>query len=269
MQDAQNARRLWSTLSLILVLSLLMANAAMAQCNTTVKAHPPCNPLARQFSNRPPLQFETDLDRKEGPRFILTNVYSSPLTAYVVQFPKSEEKSVHVSGPMIQDALTREGMISPVPRGLSLIGGVGHIVGGPIPQPSLVAAVWEDGSTYGPADVIEKVLAIRRAVLDAHNEAIELLESGLAQHWNQYQYGTAANDKLHALKPMSQQSVMAGLVYSTITPNFGSEEVGIDRQQLERRVKSIMERVVKERDALQSGLCVAKPKAASQPPPMR
>jgi hypothetical protein len=258
MQDKyQHARRLSFTTLLIFVLSLSVANTAKAQCNTTVKAHSPCNPLARQFSNRPPLDFETELDRKAGPRFILTNVYSSPLTAYVVQFPKSEEKSAHVSGLMIQDALTREGMLSPVPRGLSLIGGVGHIVGGPIPQPSLVAAVWEDGSTYGPADVIEKVLAIRRAVLDAHNEAIKLLESGLAQHWNQYQYGTAANEKLHALKPMGQQSVMAGLVYSTISPNFGSEEVGIDRQQLERRVKSILERIVKERDALESGLCVA------------
>lgn len=90
------------------------------------------------------------------------------------------------------DALTRVGLPAPIPRGLSFVTGVPHLVGESVPDPVLAAAIWEDGSTYGPEDLLARISSNRSALADSYDRAIAMLQTGLDKNWTAAEYSAAA-----------------------------------------------------------------------------
>jgi hypothetical protein len=130
-------------IALILAACLLVVSEPWSQAGPCEAPKPGFrHVLSMHFENRDtaPLHFEVELDRKNGPRTILTNLHSAPLTAYVEQImPVPSQQPQHIgAGFRVVDALLRSGLLSPVPRGLSVIGSVEHIIGEPYPQVTLV-----------------------------------------------------------------------------------------------------------------------------------
>jgi hypothetical protein len=84
----------------------------------------------------------------------------------------------------VVDALIRNGeLLSPIPENLSTMHYVSHNLGREDAQPSVAALVWEDGLTYGPQELIQKVIARRRLSSLYHQHAIDLLQTGLKEGW--------------------------------------------------------------------------------------
>jgi len=54
-------------------------------------------------------------------------------------------------------------LFAPIPKGLSHKIGIPHIVGGLVPDAKLVAAVWEDGSTFGPGELLARISDSRKS----------------------------------------------------------------------------------------------------------
>lgn len=146
----------------------------------------------------PPFHVQVERDRKNGTRFILTNLYRSPLTAYVEEItpvPGGQEGGVEHRFHQV-DALNRDGeLLSPIPENLSSIHGVSHNAGRADAQPSIAAVVWEDGLTYGPNDLIQKVIARRQLSSLYHQHAIDLLQTGLKEGWDANRWGTEGRSR--------------------------------------------------------------------------
>jgi hypothetical protein len=120
----------------------------------------------------------------------ITNSYQYSLTAYAVQ---TAPKSAHDTPlALICDALTRMCGLAPIPRGLSHKMGVPYLVGGHVPDAKLVAAVWEDGSTFGPDELLAQIANGRRALADSYDLAISTLQTGLEKNWSVQEYLAAA-----------------------------------------------------------------------------
>jgi hypothetical protein len=252
-------------IALILAACLLVVSEPWSQAGPCEAPKPGFrHVLSMHFENRDtaPLHFEVELDRKNGPRTILTNLHSAPLTAYVEQImPVPSQQPQHIgAGFRVVDALLRSGLLSPVPRGLSVIGSVEHIIGEPYPQVTLVAAVWEDGSTYGLDELVQRVLTARRASLEELQHAILLLQTGLKQGWIQQQYLTAVKtrkDEPCVASKSSEQArrvcLEARVVYDTITLNL-QRDANDDPASLEKLVKQVLEILVQRRDTLRASL---------------
>jgi len=139
-----------------------------------------------------------ELERRfaHGPRIIIRNLHQYPLTAFVV---RTEPKSVDdVINTLVYDALTRVRLLAPIPRGMSSILGAPHQVGGPVTDANLAAAVWEDGSTYGPDNLLLRISSSRRELADSYDRAIAKLQTGLEKNWTAEEYLAAAGP----LKPL-------------------------------------------------------------------
>ena len=124
------------------------AGTFLIYCPISVRAQTPHERrFARHFPERPPALFEFAEGADHRPLIIITNLHQFALTAYVVQ---TEPKSANDrSQTLFHDALTRMGgLFAPIPKGLCHKIGIPHIVGGLVPDAKLVAAVWEDGSTW-------------------------------------------------------------------------------------------------------------------------
>lgn len=178
---------------------------ALLLCSTTPilgqTLQPPMNQvrrLARHFLERPPVQFEVEQNTEHGPRIIITNLHQYPLTAFVVQTQPHAANDAPQT--LIIDALTRVGGLVPIPRGLSYTMGVPHVVGELVPDAKLVAAVWDDGSTYGPDDLLAQISNVRKILADSYDRAIAILQTGLKENWSAEQYLSAAQE----LRPMNR-----------------------------------------------------------------
>ena len=140
----------------------IAAGTLLLFCAAMIPAQSPHEPtdlerrFARHFPEKPPASFELAEDTDHRPLIIVTNLHQFALTAYIVRTePKSADNSPQT---LIYDALTRMGgLLAPVPKGLSHKIGIPHIVGGLVPDAKLVAAVWEDGSTFGPDDLLARI----------------------------------------------------------------------------------------------------------------
>lgn len=94
--------------------------------------------------------------------------------------PRGIEPRFHVF-----DALIRNGeLLWPIPPNLNTIHYVSHNVGRKDAQPGVVAVVWEHGLTYGPQELIQKVIARRRMSLLYHQHVIDVLQTGLKEGWD-------------------------------------------------------------------------------------
>jgi hypothetical protein len=148
------------------------------------KVPPHSPPRNMGVFSRPPFHVEVERDRKDGTRFILTNQYQVPLTAYVEEItPVADGRQGGVEHRFqVVDALIRTAeLFSPIPGNLSTMHYVSHNLGREYAQPGVAAVVWEDGLTYGPPELVQKVITRRRLSSLYHQHAIDLLQTGLKE----------------------------------------------------------------------------------------
>ena len=215
--------------------------------------------LARHYEEKPPVQFEIIAGKSEsGARIIITNQEQSPLTAYVVQtLPTTTDERAQT---MVYDALTRTTLLAPIPRGLSHTTGIPRREDGPVPDATLVAAVWEDGSTYGPDNVLQRISSSRMAFAGYLDRAVAILQNGLVKNWTKQEYVAAAQ----ALQSESRQtaagksaeelsfSVGSDILLRTITSSM--ELAASDSRPATRTAQVLLDHFAKERDALRQAL---------------
>jgi hypothetical protein len=219
--------------------------------------------FARHFSEQPPVSFELVESADHRPFIVITNLLQYPLTAYVVQTePKSAADRPQT---LIHDALMRMDLIAPVPRGLSHKIGVPQ-VGELVPGVKLVAAVWEDGSTFGPDELLARISASRKAMADSYDLAIATLKTGLAKNWTAEEYLIAAQ-QLKTPMPAKQMAtrdeaiaasekfVPQPILSYTITSNM---QQAIEHDRSPTRVAKLVENLLKNfeqsRNALHQAL---------------
>ena len=186
------------------------------------------------------------------------------LTAYAVQ---TEPKSVgdHPQT-LIYDALTRiGGLLAPVPRGLSQKIGIPHVVGGPVPDVKLVAAVWEDGSTFGPDELLSRIANSRKVLADSYDLAIAALQTGLERNWSAQEY-LAAAQKLRPPVPPQEATVEEAMAASerltaqvmpshTITVNMQhTAEHDRSPARVAKVVQTLLKQFEESRDALRKAI---------------
>jgi hypothetical protein len=119
---------------------------------------------------------------------------------------------------------------------------LGHFVGQPYPDKTEVAAaVWADGTTFGPSDHLKRILSNRAYQANTLNRVISLLQTGLQQEWTRDQY-LAALDKA----PDALASQAFG-VRSTLKVNTNLDANPNIRKKL---IQDLIDRLSAERDAL-------------------
>lgn len=152
------------------------------------------------------------------------------------------------------DVFTPSGLLFPVPQGLSFIFHLPGIDQEMPPEAHLVAAAWEDGSTYGPDDLLQELVAGRAATADAYSQGASLLEEGLKKNWTASQFMSAANE-LQSAAPappvntntQGRSAIVA--VCRAITSTF--QQSSADAQgRLEHMAKSLIQDFNHKRESL-------------------
>jgi hypothetical protein len=242
----------------------LVLTASPSPAQTTRDPTDRARPLARHFPERPPVQLQVLQTAEHEPRMIITNLHQSPLTAFIVRTDPTSASSI--TNTLVFDALTRMGLLAPIPRGLSFVTGVPHIVGQSAPDPVLAAAVWEDGSTFGPDELLARMPKARSALADSYDRAIAMLETGLDQNWTASEYRAAAKQlrlPTDPAKPALPESTVAdGAPLFNITLNM-DRMAGDNRPAriVASLVRSLLSRFMQERDALRQALAASPPSA--------
>ncbi len=266
-----NARH--STFALLVAASLSLWTPATAQTKPceAAKTPPPGSPgRNRSIYTRPPFHVEVESDREFGTRFILTNEYQLPITAYVEEItpvPDGQEGGVEHRFHLV-DALIRNGeLLWPIPENLSTIHGVSHNSGRADAQPSIAAVVWEDGLTYGPQELIQKVIARRRLSSVYHQHAIDLLQAGLKEHWDANRWvaeGRSREEGLHVRSVDAEMEMIVEFPLAEVVDNL--MQTRRERpENAERIAKMMLERELKEKEALDAGVRSMEDPALSVP----
>jgi hypothetical protein len=223
--------------------------------------------LARHFPEKPPMQFEILQTADHQPRMVITNLHQYPLTAFIVRTDPTTPDSV--TNTLVFDALTHMGLLAPIPRGLSLVMGIPHPVGLSAPDPVLAAAVWEDGSTYGPDELLARMPRARTALADSYDRAIAMLATGLDKNWTAAQYSAAARQlrlPIDRARPVIPESTVAdGNPLFNITVNM--DRMARDNRParvVDSMARSLLALFTQERDALRQVLAETTP-ALDQP----
>jgi hypothetical protein len=207
--------------------------------------------FARHFEDRPPLMFEVETEGAHAGRILVTNLSQYPLTAIAIEIAKDPESELP-SQINICDSLTRSQLLAPIPRGLSFVTFAGHVVGGPIPNASLVAAIWEDGSTFGSKDLLNQLLENRRATLTAIDRVLSILQSGVGGSWNRAQYLSALEVAgPPSLVPITTEQARTQIAGTAVY--YGAKSTistATDRDRLLSGVKALQKVLKQERDRL-------------------
>lgn len=214
--------------------------------------------FARHYKERPPVQFEVEENADHGPRIIITNLQQYPLTAYVVQtVPKSTDEATQT---VVCDALTRVMLLAPIPRGLSHVLTVPRRVAEPAPGATLVAAVWEDGSTYGPDDLLVRISKGRSAFADNEDRALALLQTGLDKNWSAREYLAAVESLQSQMRQVTTGAsaaeltlwVQSDLPVRTITLNM--QRLADENGPATANAQSLLTLFTQQRDSLRRAL---------------
>lgn len=220
--------------------------------------------FARHFDDRPPLMFELETSGDHPGRILITNTHQYLLTAVAIEL-SGEPGSKFLTQTQIYDALTRSMLLAPVPRGLTFTAFAGHVVGGPIPNAKLTAAIWEDGSTFGTENVLNQLLESRRATLSAFDRALSILQAGIDGGWTAAQFLNAldvANPPNLTPITMEQAQVQnAGRSVFMGAKLTISSSAG--RDNLDRGVKSLQKNLQQQRDLLADSAPVLSTKSSA------
>jgi len=143
--------------------------------------------------------------------------------------------------------------------------GVPYGVGGLVPEAKLVAAVWEDGSTFGPDDLLVRISNSRRALADSYDLAIATLQTGLEKNWTAEEYLAAAQQvklsvstqpaTVEAAKAASEMVIMQTMPGRTIANNMQraaqQTRPAVDAAHL---AQTLLKEFTQARDALRQSL---------------
>ena len=145
----------------------------------------PLPPRPPQSFGRPGFLIQIQSALNPEPRIILTNLSEEPLTAVYLQMYSSTENRKR-SGELWDAFLQNR---SPLAKDVGISLSLSHAVGERIPDKvEVAAAIWADGTTFGPPDQLKRILsnrASRAAVLDG---LVSFLQTGLQQEWTREQY---------------------------------------------------------------------------------
>jgi hypothetical protein len=207
--------------------------------------------FARHFDDRPPVIFEAETEGDHPGRILVTNAHQYPLTAFAVEIARAPESKLP---PQINfaDALARSQLLAPIPRGLTFVTYSGHIVGGPIPKAALVAAIWEDGSTFGSNELLNQILEGRRATLSALDQILSILKSGLDEGWTSARFLSALDvasppNLVPATMEQARIQIAGTAVYYGAKSTISA---ATDRNKLVVGVKALQKGLQQERDRL-------------------
>lgn len=218
----------------------------------------------------PPFHVEVERNRKDGTRFILTNQYQEPLTAYVEEItpvPDGRQGGMEHRFHLV-DALIRNGeLMWPIPENLSTMHYVSHNQGREDAQPGIAAVVWEDGLTYGSQELIQKVVSRRRSSSVYHQHAIDLLQTGLKQGWDANRFvaeGRSREEGLHVMNVDAELDMIIEFPLAVVVDNLmqvrRENPVNVDRV-----AKIMLERELKEKEVLDAGVSAMENPAPSVP----
>lgn len=248
-----------STLIVAMSFSLwLYATGQSKPCEAAKIPPPGSSPRNMGVYTQPPFQVEVERDRKDGTRFILTNHYQVPLAAYVEEItpvPDGPEGGVP-HGFHVVDALIRSAeLYASIPENLSTIRGVTHNQGRADAQPSIAAVVWEDGLTYGPPELIQKVIARRKLSLLYHQHAIDLLQTGLKENWDANRWVAEGRSREDGSHMTVDREMEIGIEFPLTVVVDNLVRVRQENPDNVGRVAKIMlERELKEKEALDAGV---------------
>ena len=166
------------------------------------------------------------------------------------------------------DALIRNGeLLAPIPENLSTINGVSHNLGRADAQPGVAAVVWEDGLTYGPPELIQKLIARRRLSSLYHQHAIDLLQTGLKENWDANRWvaeGRLREEGMHVMSVDAEMDIIIEFPLAAVVDNL----VRMQRENPDnvgRLAKMMLERELKEKEALDTSLSAIENPAPSVP----
>jgi hypothetical protein len=183
--------------------------------------------FARHFPEKPPVRLEFVAVDPEHRSPLITNLYQYSLTAYAVHTGPTADSDI--TNTFIHDALTRTALLAPIPRGLSQFIELPQ-ARGLVPDAKLVAAVWEDGSTFGSDELLARISNSRKALVDSYDLAIAALQAGLEKNWTAAEYLLAAQQlkppmpaqtaTVEEAKAASEKLIAQGIPSHTITNNM-------------------------------------------------
>ena len=135
--------RLYTIALKLAIVGVLVSSATYGQSQTVEQAK---------------FQVEIQAAADGGPKFTLANLSGKTLTACTFQFSVSSESRAQSKmdwDPLVQGrgdpGRSRSGPLEP---GASLTMNLPHKVGGPLPdRVEVIAGIWEDGETFGQADI--------------------------------------------------------------------------------------------------------------------
>ena len=207
--------------------------------------------FARHFDDRPPVIFEAETQGDQPGRILVTNTHQYPLTAFAIEIARVPESKLP---PQISfaDALARSQLLAPIPRALTFVTYTGRVAGGPIPKAALVAAIWEDGSTFGSNELLNQILEGRRATLSALNQILSILQSGLDEGWTSARFLSALDvarspNLVPATMEQARIQIAGTAVYSGAKSTISA---AADRNKLVVGVKALQKGLQQERDRL-------------------
>ena len=138
---AEIVMRVYTIALKLAILGLLVSSATCGQSQTVEQAK---------------FQIEIQAAADGGPKFTVANLSGKTLTACTFQFSVSSES--RAQSKMDWDPLAQgrgdPGRPGPLEPGASLTMDLPHKVGGPLPdRVEVIAGIWEDGETFGQADI--------------------------------------------------------------------------------------------------------------------
>jgi hypothetical protein len=134
-----------------------------------------------------------------------------------------------------------------------------------VPDAKLVAAVWEDGSTFGPDELLARISNSRKALAKSYDRAIAILQNGLDKNWTAEEYLTAAQQlkpstpsrmaTVEEAQAVSQKFIAQGIPSRTITDNI-QHAVQQDRSpaRAAKVAQVLLKNFEQSRDALRQAL---------------
>jgi hypothetical protein len=119
------------------------------------------------------------------PLVVVTNLYERPMTAFILEVFSSSHPE-NRNGKLGWDAYIGR---QPVSMDGSVSVTLPHVEDRSYPDNAVIAAaVWEDGSTEGPPELLNLIFGDRIREQAAYEWSMALLRKGLAENWGRAQY---------------------------------------------------------------------------------
>jgi hypothetical protein len=162
-----------------------------AFCALNIAILPVSALLPQRGSERPEFRVEI-LRGEKGPPYTITNLSGKPVEALVLEVSSSSQPARKVK--KVWDSIL-EGH-RPIEPGAGLSRPVYELAFSPPPDRiKVIAAVWDDGDTFGAPASVNLILNNRALRAAQYEDAAAILQQGLSQNWTRDQYEQAFRDK--------------------------------------------------------------------------